>query len=201
MTRLPPLPPLDPDGERVLYLPMQPSMEISAERARRMPAAPVRDGFDLRGCRPGDEESWIELINTGGFGIPWDRAKLDEYLEGAERREGSRLAVSRADGRILAATFASREEPDGGGDAVGRLDFVVAHPEVRGTGLGRAVCSAVVRWLIDERGYESVILYTDDWRLPAIGLYLSMGFEPRLNRPDMVGRWAAARAKLAEGGR
>ena len=188
-------PPIPPDSERVLYLPMQPSMEISAERARLMPAAPVPDGFDVRAFRPGDEESWIDLISTGGFGDRWTRSRFDEYLEGAERRAGSRLAVSRADGRILAATFASLED---GENDVGRLDFVVAHPEVRGTGLGRAVCSAVVQYLINKRGCGSVVLYTDDWRTPAIGLYLSMGFKPRLNRPDMPARWDAIRANLAE---
>lgn len=191
-------PPIPPDSERVLYLPMQPSMEITAERARLMPAAPIPDGFEIRAYHPGDEESWIDLIATGGFGNRWTRARFDEYLEGAERREGSRLAVSRSDGRILAATFASREEDADGGGAVGRLDFVVAHPEVRGMGLGRAACSAVVQYLIAERGYGSVVLYTDDWRIPAIGLYFSMGFEPRLNRPDMPARWDAIRANLAE---
>jgi mycothiol synthase len=58
------------------------------------------------------------------------------------------------------------------------------------------VCTEVVRGLI-EKSYASVVLYTDDWRLPAIGLYLSMGFEPRMDREDMPGRWERIRAKLA----
>ena len=173
---------------------MQLSMEISAERARLIPAAPVADGFELRPYRAGDEESWIDLIATGGFGSRWDRARFDEYMNGAERRAGSRVAAR--GGRIFAATFASVET---GAEGVGRVDFVVARPEARGKGLGRAVCSAVVRCLTG-RGYETVILYTDDWRLPAIGLYLSMGFKPRVNREDMPARWEAIRAKLAERG-
>ena len=187
-------PPTMPESDRPLYFPMQLSMEISAERARTMPESPISDNFDLRAHRPGDEESWIDLLDTGGFGMRWSRERFDEYLNGAERRAGSRVAASRADGRVLAATFASVETDDA---SVGRVDFVVAHPEVRGTGLGRAVCSAVVRYLVG-RGYENVVLYTDDWRIPAIGLYLSMGFEPRLNRPDMPARWDAIRAQLAE---
>ena len=58
------------------------------------------------------------------------------------------------------------------------------------------VCTEVVRGLI-EKGYDNVVLYTDDWRLPAIGLYLSMGFEPRMDREDMPKRWERIRAKLA----
>ena len=169
---------------------MQLGMEISAERARMIPAAPVPDGFDLRPYRAGDEESWIDLISTGGFGARWDRARFDEYMKGAERRAGSRVA-SRV-GRIFAATFASVEA---GVEGVGRVDFVAARPEARGKGLARAVCSAVVRYLVG-RGCRAVVLYTDDWRLPAIGLYISMGFEPRMNREDMPARWDAIRAKL-----
>ncbi len=45
-------------------------------------------------------------------------------------------------------------------------------------------------------GDVGVMLFTDDWRLPAIGLYLSMGFEPQMNREDMPGRWDRIRAKL-----
>ena len=105
--------------------------------------------------------------------------------------EGSRL-VSK-DGQVVAATFASVEE---GAPELPRVDFVVSRPEYRGLGLGRVVCTEVVRGLI-EKGYANVMLYTDHWRLPAIGLYLSMGFEPRMDREDMPERWERIRAKLA----
>ena len=176
----------------VLWYPLQISMIITAERAARMPPAPVPDGYELRGYREGDEESWRALINTGAFGTAWPRSKFDEYLNGRERREGSRLAVK--DGRVLAATFASVED---GSDSIavpnefkgmGRLDFVISHPDARRLGLGRAVCSAVVKYLFAQ-GYPNVILWTDNWRIPAIAMYLSMGFEPNLHRGDMPERW------------
>ncbi len=37
---------------------------------------------------------------------------------------------------------------------------------------------------------------TDDWRLPAIGLYLSLGFDPVMEREDMPSRWRAIMAEL-----
>ena len=170
--------------------PMQLSMVIRAQYAEQMPAAQVPGGFTLRGSLPGDEESWLEVINAGEFGTVWDRASLDEFMMGPERREGSRI-VTRG-GRVVAATFASREP---GTQDMGRVDFVVSHPDVRGLGLGRVVCTEVVRYLVG-KGYASVILYTDDWRLPAIGLYLSMGFEPQMVRADMPQRWAAVQRQL-----
>ena len=125
---------------------------------------------------------------------------------GAERREGSCLVEH--NGRIVAATFASRignqphNPPIGGGNSsqVGVLDFVVTHPDHRGKGLGRATCTEVARFLVS-RGCKTITLGTDDWRLPAIHIYLSMGFNPVINRDDMPRRWAAVYENLKETGR
>lgn len=170
--------------------PKQLSMIITAEAAARMPTSITPPGFTLRGYRAGDEDSWVSLINYGDYGSDWDRAHFDEYISGPERKEGS--SVVERDGAVVAATFASVQHDM---DNMGRVDFVTSLPEYRGFGLGRLVCSEVVRYLVD-RGYSRVILFTDDWRLPAIGLYLSMGFEPQMTREDMPARWQAIRRKL-----
>ena len=170
--------------------PRQLSMIITAGTAARMPATAPASGFHLRPYRPGDEDSWVALINTGEFGSDWDRPRFDEYMTGPERMAGSRVAVR--NGTIVAATFAS-VQPDM--ENTGRVDFVTSLPEYRGLGLGRLVCSAVVLYLVD-KGYSRVILFTDDWRLPAIGLYLSMGFEPQMTREDMPVRWEKVKRNL-----
>lgn len=173
--------------------PKQLSMIITAKTAARMPVPAPAHGFCLRTYQPGDEDSWVELINTGDYGSDWDRARFDEYILDPERKEGSR--VVERDGVIVAATFAS-VQPDM--NDMGRVDFVTSLPEYRGLGLGRLVCSEVVRYLVD-RGYSRVILFTDDWRLPAIGLYFSMGFEPQITRVDMPERWEAISRNLEAG--
>ena len=111
-------------------------MVITAEQARRMPEPVLPPGYELRGYLPGDENSWIETINTGEFGSLWDRARFEGYIRGPERMEGSRL-VSK-DGQVVAATFASVEE---GAPELPRVDFVVSRPEYRGLGLGSYVVS------------------------------------------------------------
>ena len=117
---------------------------------------------------------------------------MEAYLADPERREGSRVVSLGRD--IVAATFASPQQFP---SRAGVLDYVVSHPNHRGKGLGRAVCTAVLRFFVD-RGYESVVLLTDDWRLPAIGLYLSLGFVPEMTRGDMPSRWKAVMARLEE---
>ena len=92
-------------------------------------------------------------------------------------------------------------EPDGTSVAeVGVLDYVVTHPDHRGKGLGRATCTEVARFLVAQ-GCKTVSLDTDDWRLPAIHIYLSLGFRPVMNRSDMPPRWAAVYENLQKSGR
>ena len=57
-------------------------------------------------------------------------------------------------------------------------------------------CTRAVAPSMVKRGYGKIILFTDDWRLPAIGLYLSMGFEPQMSGEDMPERWDAIHRSL-----
>ena len=66
--------------------------------------------------------------------------------------------------------------------------------------LGRIATELATARLVSE-GMGQVYLKTDDFRLPAIRVYLTMGWEPNLYAPDMAGRWEAIRAKLAQGAR
>ena len=81
----------------------------------------------------------------------------------------------------------------------GVLDYVATHPDHQGRGLGRATCAAVSRYLVAQ-GCAMVSLLTDDWRLAAIHLYLSLGFEPVMNRDDMPERWARVMEGLGRSG-
>ena len=59
----------------------------------------------------------------------------------------------------------------------------------------RAVCAAVVARFL-QAGYERIYLKTDDWRLPAIKVYLQLGFVPFLFTMGMEERWKTVCAKL-----
>ena len=184
--------------------PKQLTMVTSQKSVRNLPDVTLPDGYMLRGYLPGDEVSWSKTLQVCGF-KDWDYAEVVDYLKNAERRAGSRVVEH--EGEIVAATFASRKKRSAtdtvnGADThnEGLLDFVVTHPDHRGNGLGKATCTEVARFLVN-RGCESVSLLTDDWRLPAIHIYLSLGFEPVMNRSDMPRRWQVIFNKLKENGR
>ena len=172
--------------------PKQLRMTVPTSLVRKLPDVAMPSGCELRAYRPGDERSWLKLLELGGF-PEWDFQRLQAFLGGAERREGSRVVTKGT--TIVAATFASRETQDG---KIGSLDFVVTHPRYRRRRLARAVCTAVLRFL-EGRNYQTVTLATDDWRLDAIALYLSLGFVPVMEGEDMPSRWAEVMKQLKSG--
>ncbi len=184
--------------------PKQLSMVIDRDAVDRLPDVLLPDGYLVRGYMPGDIPSWSNTLQAGGF-TDWSEERVYDYLVDDERREGSR--VIEYDDLIVAGTFASQitvvprpaSRRGSDRDREGVLDFVVTHPDHRSKGLGRATCTEVAKFLIS-RGYEAISLSTDDWRLPAIHVYLSLGFRPVMHREDMPGRWATIYEKLKEAG-
>ena len=145
-------------------------------------------GYGLRRFRPGDEEPWLALLQTGEFG-PWDRARLDGMLAGARAPmplDGIFFATKRDHPVGTACTFL---RPGEGGE-VAELGWVVVHPSHRGQGLGLQVCRAVLCFARD-LGYRYAYLLTEDFRLPAIRTYLKLGFEPEMVDPSHPAWWAA----------
>ena len=168
--------------------PRQLTMAMPGAAARRIELPDVPAGYTCRSYRPGDEASWIELL-TVDF-TTWDRERFHEFMAAPERREGS--CVIEHDGRIVAATFASRVSSQ---PLSGAVDYVACHPAHRGRRLGLIACGTVARRL-GGKGYVSIRLLTDDWRLPAIKVYFHLGFSPVVNRIDMPARWEAVRRQL-----
>jgi mycothiol synthase len=93
----------------------------------------------------------------------------------------------------LVATAMARHRPDAEDYDFpygGELSLLFTHPDHRRQGLGYAVTAAVLTRLM-EVGYPNIYLTTMDGRLPALRLYLRMGWLPFL--PDDL-----AEAKLEE---
>ena len=171
--------------------PMQLRMAVTAERIRDLPVTIVPAQYSVRTYRPGDEAAWSTLLSVDFE--DWTVSRVEAFLdEQSERRKTSYVAVKGDE--IVSATFGSHWTDVAN---VGQLDYVITHPNHQSRGLGRVVCTAVMRALV-ALGYPKIVLFTDDWRLPAIYLYLSLGFEPEMMREDMPARWDAILKKLEE---
>ncbi len=185
--------------------PQQLCMLIDEAGVRDMPVVGVPAGYALRTYREGDEVTLAKALQSVGFRDCGVDRVLDTLAD-TDRRAGSALVGF--DGLIVASTFASRMSSDSVSPVTGTagdprregvLDYVATHPDHQGRGLGRATCTAVSRYLV-EQGCETVSLLTDDWRLPAIHLYLSLGYRPVMNREDMPERWDRVMETLRRSG-
>ena len=151
------------------------------------PVEKLIPGYTLQVHQPGDEAGFYRVMELAGF-HGWDDETLRPWLQRI-LPDGWFTLVEEASGEIVATAMATHNpiplHPFGG-----ELGWVAGHPQHSGRGLGMAVCAAVVRRLL-RAGYRNIYLRTDDWRLPAIRIYLKLGFAPFLFAPDMEARWRA----------
>ena len=157
------------------------------------PEVAAPEGYTVRVFRPGDEAGHVAVMNAAGFDS-WDEKQLKTSLRGV-MPNGLFVAVHDATQEIVAAAMAIHNASDLHPFS-GELGWVAGSPEHRGRGLGLAVCAPVVRRLIDA-GFEHIFLNTDDWRLPAIKVYLKLGFVPFLCASDSDERWRTVCESLA----
>jgi len=157
-----------------------------------LPPAIAADGYDIRAFEPGDEAGHITVMRSATFD-GWNEDQLQAALL-KTLPDGMFLAIHQGSNAIV-GTAAATHNPSEHHPFGGELGWVAVSPEHRGHGLGRAVCAAAIERLV-RAGYRRIYLRTDDWRLPAIKVYLTLGFLPFLFADDMPGRWRAICAEL-----
>jgi mycothiol synthase len=162
------------------------------ERLGSPPAFSLPEGYRLRTFRSGDADDHFRLMRAAGF-ARWDLDQLASAMHTC-LPDGFLVIEHVRTRRLVAAAMAqhhsSEIHPCGG-----ELGWVAGDPEHKGKGLGFAVCAAVTKRLL-EIGYRTIYLLTDDFRLPAIHVYLKLGYVPSLCAADMEARWRAVCANL-----
>jgi GNAT superfamily N-acetyltransferase len=157
---------------------------LRAGCAELLPALPP--GYSLRSFTVGDEQKWLHVINSHGeFGSPWNVDDLQDQIL-ANLIEGTGV-LAWHEHEVVGCASACRLD---GSFSDALLNFVVVLPEHRGQRLGAALTIAAIAGAT-RAGYSGIILHTDDYRLPAINLYLGLGFEPVIDvDPGASDRWA-----------
>lgn len=147
-------------------------------------AFPQNDKFLLRTYQPEDAEAYAELMRSAGFKY-WNLDLVKQTLEKAFP-EGIFFAVEKSSGRLVATAMANRPKPD---ETAAEFGWLGVNPDFRGCHLARLVYAAVMR-RFQEVGQNDLYLWTDEFRLPALHIYLSSGWTPQMMEPDHPARWA-----------
>ena len=158
-----------------------------------LPLPETIDGYGLRSYRPGDEDAWVSVLCSGDFGV-WDRARLDRMLN-EERAPLPRESIWFATVDDHPAGVANAFVYEQNGVTCSELGWLAVDPNQRGHGLGKQVCLGVMN-CAKQAGHRFVFLKTEDYRLPAIKTYLSLGFVPEMLDSSHPKRWRDLRSVL-----
>jgi mycothiol synthase len=154
------------------------------------PAFPA--GITLRTFRTGqDEDKWLGLNHRAFATHPEQGAWTRHDLDLREREpwfDPAGFFIAERDGTMAGFHWTKVHGSPGTPESVGEVYVVGVDPGEQGTGLGRALTLAGLRYLRD-RGLAEVMLYVDEDNVPAVRLYEGLGFTR--SRTDAMYRPAA----------
>ncbi|MBM3278465.1 MAG: GNAT family N-acetyltransferase [Candidatus Handelsmanbacteria bacterium] len=156
----------------------------------QVPALP--QGYRLRPYQPGDESGWAALLNANGELGEWNLERVAGVLAGG--LVGQFFVVGPND----LAACAGVHDVVLDGEECWEIGWVASHPGHRGRGLGALVTAAALAHALTLPA-RTIVLRTDDFRLPAIKVYLRLGFAPRYDHPSFPERWCLLAGHLGPG--
>jgi mycothiol synthase len=151
------------------------------------PMVRLPQGYALRTYQQGDEPRFYEIMELAGW-PGWNDERLRPWL--AKILPEGWFMIIHEQGDKIAATAMCLHNYKETNPFQGELGWLACDPAHTGKGLGMAVSAAVTARFI-EAGYGNIHLYTEDFRLAAIKIYLKLGYVPFLYTSEMWERWQA----------
>lgn len=148
-------------------------------------------GYILTRLGLNDANDLSSLYNAAfGFDFQTPQWTIKEMLNNPEVKAVYGIKC----GGKLVATAAIHVVPKLYGDTP-ELHWVASHPDYRGQGLGKAIVLHTLHEM-KQMGFKDVLLITQPERLPAIKLYLSLGFVPEVKNDEEKQLWDEIHKKL-----
>ena len=168
-----------------------PSLFLRRHSLDNLPPLDLPDGYILRTARPDDAEGIAVMLGEAFPEMEWTAERVENWLLNDE----SVATVFVIDfGGVPVATASARLIPDAYPGS-GYVHWVGASTAHRGKRLGALVSLAVLHEFARLCCKDSV-LETDDFRVPAIKVYLNLGFVPEYRHATHAPRWFALRGAL-----
>lgn len=164
---------------------MQTQLRMIRRNLDDLPEVELTSGYEIRTYRPGDEAAWAKIMNSG-IGADWTAEKCSEALISKSQFLPDGLFFAVHDDEPVGSACAWRSSPDEWNE--GYLHMVCVLPEHRGKNVGYLLALSVLHYFREHK-FQSCILDTDEWRIPAIKSYLRLGFEPMYLDESQRERW------------
>lgn len=154
---------------------------------RDVPEARIPVGYTLRTYRESDERRFLDLIGCEG-----ESMTEKEWRHYRDMLLPNGLFIVEATGSAdVVATAGAVHNPNPGRYYFpfgGEFGYIIVAPDHRRRGLGAAMSASVIGRLLSA-GYENIRVCVQEHRLPALHLYLHLGFEPFLHSTEVEKRW------------
>ncbi len=141
----------------------------------------IKDGFSVVTHSETKEKVWEEII-FDAFNTHYDFS-VAKVFKGFKNEH---LFYIKKGEEYIATIGATHK---GGADTDGWFHMVGVKKSARGLGVGKML-GEIALYSLKEQGYKSAMLSTDDFRIPAIKLYLALGFKPIFTHESHSERWA-----------
>ena len=142
-------------------------------------------GYRIRTYCPGDEAAFLSLMPTMDFD-PWDEEKL-HYNMSRIIPDGWFFAVETESENVVGTAMCFHNYTTNA-PFTGDVGWLACDPDHRGHGLGYSLTACVTARFLSA-GYERIQLHTEHYRLPAIRIYLNLGYLPVLYSQEMHSLW------------
>ncbi|MDX1932442.1 MAG: GNAT family N-acetyltransferase [Capsulimonadales bacterium] len=169
----------------------RPQLLLRRPHLNGLPPIELPEGYTLRKAVRSDAEGIASVQQKAFAEMTWGIAEAQQWLFDDESVRS--VFVIEQDGRVV-ATASARLLPDEFPES-GYVHWVGADPDHRGKGLGYLVSLATLHEFVN-LGCRDAVLHTDDFRVPAIKVYLRLGFRPEYAHATHARRWYRLAASL-----
>lgn len=171
-----------------------PQLFMRRKDLQMLPPIELPSNYTLRHFIPGDEVDWERIIEDS---FQW-KTSFDESVRSDELYKDDNVFFICYD-NIPVATATAQYIPKSYGNKTGYVHMVGVHSSQKRNGLGFLVSLAVLHHMFKE-GRQDAVLQTDDFRIPAIKTYLSLGFMPEYIHENQEHRWSEIYKQLGING-
>lgn len=172
----------------------QPQLIMNRSNLLDLPPIELPPGYAIRSFNDGDEQLLVPIFQEC-FDPGWSAERVIKTFVEDACWSPVRMAVL-VHGDEVVGTSTAWESSQRRGH--GMVHYVAVASPHRGKKLGRMIVIRTLE-LLETMGYPDAWLSTDDWRLAAIKVYLSLGFWPVNSNKTDPERWEIVRHKLALG--
>jgi len=170
-----------------------PQLELFRPHLSDLPPLTLPDGYRLRTYQPGDEQAWGEIMALA-FNPYWDANRFRTLILPHFGFRPERVFFVCRDGRPVGSACAFTWP--GLPASVGFIHMLAVLEPHCGRGLGQALTLACLHRFRHEGTFQSALLQTESFRLPAIKQYLRLGFRPTLVRQWQRQKWLQVLGQL-----